>query len=36
MLNNKNLKNIVRIGIITTEKKEGPFSIEIDYVEFFK
>jgi NADH dehydrogenase [ubiquinone] 1 alpha subcomplex assembly factor 1 len=30
------LKNIVRMGIITTEKKEGPFSIEIDYVEFVK
>jgi monofunctional biosynthetic peptidoglycan transglycosylase len=35
-LDNKNLKNIVRMGIITTEKKEGPFSIEIDYVEFVK
>jgi monofunctional biosynthetic peptidoglycan transglycosylase len=35
-LDNKNLKNIVRIGIITTEKKEGPFSIEIDYFEFVK
>ena len=30
------LKNMVRLGIITTEKKEGPFSIEIDYVEFIK
>ncbi|MBU3699648.1 MAG: hypothetical protein FGM33_06505 [Candidatus Kapabacteria bacterium] len=29
------LKEIVRLGIITDEKKEGPFSIEIDYVEFF-
>lgn len=35
-LDNKNLKNIVRMGIITTDKKEGPFSIEIDYVEFVK
>jgi hypothetical protein len=30
------LKNIVRMGIITTEKKEGPFTIEIDYIEFIK
>lgn len=30
------LKSIVRMGIITTEKKEGPFSIEIDYIEFVK
>lgn len=29
------LRNIVRLGIMTDEKKEGPFSIEIDYVEFF-
>jgi hypothetical protein len=28
------LENIVRIGIITTEKKEGPFSIEVEYIEF--
>jgi NADH dehydrogenase [ubiquinone] 1 alpha subcomplex assembly factor 1 len=35
-LNDNSLKNIVRMGIITTEKKEGPFSIEIDYVEFIK
>lgn len=28
------LKGIVRLGIITTEKKEGPFSLEVDYVEF--
>ena len=28
------LKNIVRLGIITTEKKEGPFSIEVDSIEF--
>jgi hypothetical protein len=30
------LKNIVRMGIMTMEKKEGPFSIEIDYIEFVK
>ncbi|MBU3678206.1 MAG: hypothetical protein FGM32_01190 [Candidatus Kapabacteria bacterium] len=28
------LKDVVRLGIMTDEKKEGPFSIEIDYVEF--
>ena len=35
-LKDNTLKNIIRMGIITTEKKEGPFSIEIDYVEFIK
>jgi len=30
------LRNIVRIGVITTEKKEGPFSLEIDYIEFLE
>jgi hypothetical protein len=35
-LNDANLKNVVRMGIITTEKKEGPFSIEVDYVELVK
>jgi len=30
------LKGIVRLGIITNEKKEGPFSLEVDYVEFVK
>jgi hypothetical protein len=29
------LKNIVRLGIMTAEKKEGPFNLEIDYLEFF-
>lgn len=29
------LQDIVRLGVMTDEKKEGPFSIEIDYVEFF-
>lgn len=28
------LKEINRIGIITNDKKEGLFSIEIDYIEF--
>jgi hypothetical protein len=34
-LKTSNLKNVVRLGIITTDKKEGSFSIEVDYVEFF-
>jgi NADH dehydrogenase [ubiquinone] 1 alpha subcomplex assembly factor 1 len=36
MLEEDRLKNIVRLGIMTTDKKEGPFSIEVDYIEFFK
>lgn len=28
------LQNIIRIGIILSDKKEGPFEIEIDYIEF--
>lgn len=35
-LNPASLKNMVRLGIITTAKKEGPFSLEVDYVEFFR
>jgi len=30
----KVLENILRIGIILSDKKEGPFEIEIDYIEF--
>ena len=30
----KELENILRIGIILSDKKEGPFEIEIDYIEF--
>lgn len=30
------LYKILRLGIITTEKKEGPFMIEVDCIEFFK
>lgn len=30
------LQNIVRMGVITTEKKEGPFSLEIDYIELLE
>jgi NADH dehydrogenase [ubiquinone] 1 alpha subcomplex assembly factor 1 len=33
-IDNEILKKISRIGIITNDKKEGPFSIEIDYIEF--
>jgi len=29
------LKNVVRMGIITTQKKEGAFSLEIERMEFF-
>ena len=32
----RSLKNIVRLGIMTKEKKEGPFSLEVDYIEFIK
>jgi hypothetical protein len=35
-LEQNTLKNIVRIGIITTEKKEGPFSLEVDFIEFIR
>lgn len=28
------LKRIIQIGFITNEKREGPFKIEIDYLEF--
>lgn len=30
----KDLENILRIGIMLSDKKEGPFEIEIDYIEF--
>ena len=30
------LKDIVWLGIKTSEKKEGSFSLEVDYIEFFK
>jgi hypothetical protein len=36
MMKSKSLKNIVRMGIMTYEKKEGPFSLEVDYVAFIK
>ena len=28
------LENIIRIGIILSDKKEGPFELEIDYLAF--
>ena len=36
MMKSKSLKNIVRMGIMTYEKKEGPFNLEVDYIEFIK
>jgi hypothetical protein len=36
MMKSKSLKNIVRMGIMTYEKKEGPFTLEVDYIEFIK
>jgi len=36
MLEQVKLKKMVRLGIMTTDKKEGPFSIEVDYIEFVK
>jgi hypothetical protein len=30
----KKLENIIRIGIILSDKKEGPFELEIDYIVF--
>ena len=35
-MKSKSLENIVRMGIMTYEKKEGPFSLEVDYIEFIK
>ena len=32
----ESLNKIVRLGIMTAEKKEGPFSLEVDYIEFVK
>jgi len=33
-LSQKELKNILRIGFISNEKKTGPFKIEVDYIKF--
>jgi hypothetical protein len=35
-LKQTSLKKMVRLGIITTEKKEGLFSIEVDYIKFIR
>jgi hypothetical protein len=35
-INLSSRKNILRMGIISTDKREGPFSLEIDYIEFFR
>lgn len=34
IVSKEKLENIIRIGIILSDKKEGPFEIEIDYIEF--
>ena len=33
-IDNDKLKNIIHLGIILGDKKEGPFEIEIDYIDF--
>ena len=33
-INMDKLENIIRMSIIISDKKEGPFKIEIDYIEF--
>jgi hypothetical protein len=33
-LKKETLKEIIRIGFITDEKKYGDFEFEIDYIEF--
>lgn len=33
-ISKKNLEEIIRFGIITNDKKEGPFELEIDYIKF--
>lgn len=30
----KKMKDVIRVGIIVADKKEGPFEIEIDYITF--
>ena len=32
----RQLSKIVRIGFITNEKKQGPFTLEVDYIEFIR
>lgn len=33
-VNTDKFKNIIRMGIILSDKQDGPFEIEIDYIEF--
>ena len=33
-ISKEDLQRIIRIGFITSEKKEGPFAFEVDYVKF--
>ena len=33
-MSKNNLENVLKIGIILSDKKEGPFEIEIEYIEF--
>jgi len=34
MVTEANLSEIIRMGIILSDKQEGPFKLEIDYMEF--
>lgn len=34
IMGQEKLENIIMIGIILSDKKEGPFELEIDYIEF--
>lgn len=33
-IGSEDLSSIIRMGIITEEKREGPFEIEVDYIRF--
>jgi len=33
-LSKQKMRNIIRFGVMLNDKKEGPFEIEIDYIEF--
>ncbi|MEM7109392.1 MAG: CIA30 family protein [Bacteroidota bacterium] len=33
-MQDKDLKNVIRVGFITNEKKAGAFEFEVDYIEF--
>lgn len=35
-LEQSSLSQIIRVGIITTEKKAGPFAIEVDFIQFVR